>query len=140
MYRPSVLRWRVRREVLLLKAAGALALAVVTVLSHGDVRGMLLAGAGAVMLAVLALRDLLAPVRLTADGEGIVATKGFAGSERVPWGAVERIRVDRRVRFTSRTEFLEIETRDGLFLLSRFDLGVPVQQVADELCAFRTGL
>ncbi|WP_189235416.1 PH domain-containing protein [Planomonospora parontospora] len=139
MSRSSVLRWRVRREILILKAAGALALAVVTVLSQGDARGMLLAGAGTVMLAALALRDLLAPVRLSADGEGVVVTKGFAGSERVPWSEVERIRVDTRTRLTSRTELLEIETRDGVFLLSRFDLGVPVQQVADALRAFRTG-
>ncbi|GAT69790.1 hypothetical protein PS9374_05470 [Planomonospora sphaerica] len=139
MSRSPVLRWRVRREILVLKAAGALALAVATVLSQGDVRGMFLAGAGTVMLAVLALRDLLVPVRLSADGEGVVVTKGFAGSERVPWSQVERIRVDTRTRFTSRTELLEIETRDGLFLLSRFDLGAPVQQVADTLRAFRTG-
>ncbi|WP_449061470.1 PH domain-containing protein [Planomonospora algeriensis] len=139
MSRSPVLRWRVRREIFMLKAAGASALAVVTVVSHDDVRGMLLAGAGAVMLAVLALRDLLAPVRLSADGEGVVVAKGFAGAQRVPWSEVERIRVDTRIRFTSRTELLEIETRDGLFLLSRFDLGVPVQQVADALSAFRTG-
>jgi hypothetical protein len=139
MSRSPALRWRVRREILVLKVAGALVLAAVTALSHDDVRGMLLTGAGSAMLAVLALRDLLAPVRLTADGEGVVVTKGFAGSERVPWSDVERIRVDTRTRLTSRTELLEIETRDGLFLLSRFDLGVPVQQVADELRAFRTG-
>ncbi|MFC4062739.1 PH domain-containing protein [Planomonospora corallina] len=135
----SVLHWRVRREFLLLKAAGAAVAAVLTVLNLWDARGVLLAGGTTVMLTVLALRDLLVPVRLAADGDGIVVVKGFAGSARVPWSAVERIRVDTRTRFTSRTELLEIETEDALFLLSRFDLGAPVQEVADELRAFRTG-
>ncbi|GAA3130137.1 hypothetical protein GCM10010466_21040 [Planomonospora alba] len=138
MSRP-VLRWRVRRELLVVKAAGAAVAAVAAVLSLGDVRGVLLAGAAAVMLAGLALRDFLVPVRLAADGEGLTVAKGFAGTERVPWGEVERIRVDTRTRFASRTELLEIETGAGLFLLSRFDLGAPVREVADELRAFRTG-
>ncbi|MGC5014794.1 PH domain-containing protein [Streptosporangium sp. DT93] len=134
-----VLRWRVRRDLLVMKAVAALALAVLAVLSLDDLRGALLAGAASVVLAVLAARDLLAPVRLTADGEGLIVVKGFAGSERVPWRAVERIRVDSRTRFTSRTELLEIDTGEGIHLLSRFDLGVPCQEVADELRSFRTG-
>ncbi|GAA3003883.1 PH domain-containing protein [Streptosporangium longisporum] len=134
-----VLRWRVRRDLLIVKAVAALALAVLTVLSLGDLRGMLLAGTASLAMAVLAARDVLVPVRLTADGEGLVVVKGFAGSERVPWRAVERIRVDNRTRFTSRTELLEIDTGEGIHLLSRFDLGVPCQEVAEKLRSFRTG-
>lgn len=137
-----VLRWRVRRDLLVMKIVAALALAglaALAVLSLGDPRGAILAGAASAVLAVLAARDILAPVRLTADSEGLVVVKGFAGSERVPWRSVERIRVDRRTRFTSHTELLEIDTGEGIHLLSRFDLGVPCHQVADELHSFRMG-
>ncbi|MFD0884070.1 PH domain-containing protein [Streptosporangium algeriense] len=134
-----ILRWRVRRELLVVKVIAAFAFAVLTVLNLDDPRGMVLAGAAALVAAVLALRDLLAPVRLSADGEGLVVVRGFAGSQRVPWSAVERIRVDARTRFTSRTEFLEIDTGEEIFLLSRFDLGIPCREVADELRLFRTG-
>ncbi|MGV9776860.1 PH domain-containing protein [Streptosporangium sp. NPDC003464] len=134
-----VLRWRVRRDLLVLKAVAALAFAVATVLSIGDPRGMILAGAATLMMATLALRDVLAPVRLSADGEGLVVVRGFAGLQRVPWSAVERIRVDTRTRFASRTGVLEIDTGEAVFVLSQFDLGAPCQEVADELCSFRTG-
>ncbi|MER6829751.1 PH domain-containing protein [Streptosporangium sp. NPDC000563] len=134
-----VLRWRVRRDLLIMKIVGAFALAVLTILTLDDPRGAILAGAATAILTALVMRDLLAPVRLTADGEGLVVVRGFAGSERVPWSAVERIRVDTRTRFTSRTELLEIDTGEGIHLLSRFDLGVPCRQVADELRSFRTG-
>ncbi|GHE35115.1 hypothetical protein GCM10017673_42340 [Streptosporangium violaceochromogenes] len=128
-----------RREVLALKVVALVGFLTLAALSAGDPRGMLLAGAAAVVSAVLALRDVLVPVRLRADAEGLVVARGFTGSERLPWSAVERIRVDRRTRLTSRTELLEIDTGEAVFLLSRFDLGAPCEQVADELRSFRTG-
>ncbi|MGW4424098.1 PH domain-containing protein [Streptosporangium sp. NPDC004631] len=134
-----VLRWRVRRELFVLKVLAVVAFAMLALLSVGDPRGMILSGVGALVAAVLALRDVLAPVRLSVDDEGLVVVRGFAGSERVPWSSVERIRVDRRTRLTSRTELLEIDTGEAIFLLSRFDLGVPCQEVADELRSYRTG-
>jgi hypothetical protein len=135
----GVLHWRVRREFLILKIVATLVLATITVLTLGDLRGALLAGAAAVAAAVLALRDVLAPVRLSADEEGLVVVKGFAGSERLPWSTIERVRVDTQTRFTSRTELLEIDTGEGIFLLSRFDLGAPCQEVADQLRSLRRG-
>ncbi|MFF5206906.1 PH domain-containing protein [Streptosporangium sp. NPDC000396] len=134
-----VLRWRVRRELLVLKVVATIVFVLIAVLNLDDPRGVILADGAAVMAAGLALRDILAPVRLSADGEGLVVVKGFAGTERVPWNEVERIRVDTRTRFTSRTELLEIDTGETVFLLSRFDLGVPCRQVADELRSYRTG-
>ncbi|MFI7539578.1 PH domain-containing protein [Streptosporangium sp. NPDC049376] len=134
-----ILRWRVRRELLIVKVVAALAFAVLAVLNLDDPRGAILAGAAALVAATLALRDLLAPVRLSADGEGLIVVRGFAGAQRVPWSAVERIRVDTRTRFTSRMELLEIDTGEEIFLLSRFDLGIPCREVADELRVFRTG-
>jgi hypothetical protein len=135
----GVLHWRVRREFLILKIVATLVLATITVLTLGDLRGAFLAGAATVAAAVLALRDVLAPVRLSADGEGLVVVKGFAGSERLPWSMIERVRVDTQTRFTSRTELLEIDTGEGVFLLSRFDLGAPCQEVADQLRSLRRG-
>ncbi len=138
MSRP-ILHWRVRPELIVVKVVVALVFGVLAALSFDDPRGMILAGVAALVAAALSLRDILAPVRLSADGEGLVVARGFTGSERVPWSAIERIRVDRRARVTSRTEFLEIDTGEAIFLLSRFDLGAPCQEVADELRAFRTG-
>ncbi|MBB2913576.1 hypothetical protein FHS43_004880 [Streptosporangium becharense] len=134
-----VLRWRVRRDLVVVKAVATLVLAALAVLSVDDPRGMILAGVAALVTAVLTLRDVLVPVRLSADGEGLVVVKGFAGSERLAWNAVERVRVDSRTRFASRTELLEIDTGEAVYLFSRFDLGAPCQEVADELCAYRTG-
>ena len=47
--------------------------------------------------------------------------------------------MDTQTRFTSRTELLEIDTGEGIFLLSRFDLGAPCQEVADKLRSLRRG-
>ena len=57
-----------------------------------------------------------------------MVVKGFAGSERLPWSTIERVRVDTQTRLTSRTELLEIDTGEGIFLLSRFDLGAPCRR------------
>ncbi|WP_262403084.1 hypothetical protein [Actinomadura sp. CNU-125] len=58
--------WRVPPAQVAVKWAAALAVAALAALSAGDRQFLLLAGAAALGLAALALRDVLAPVRVAA--------------------------------------------------------------------------
>ncbi|GII95283.1 hypothetical protein Ssi02_55140 [Sinosporangium siamense] len=112
------------------KAVGALvclALAVFFALDQ-DTRGVVLAAPATVLLAVLAARDLIVPVRLAPDDDGLTMVVGFAGRHHVPWSEVTDIRVDVRRRLTSRTELLEVHTEEGLQVFSSYDLGVPCKE------------
>ncbi|MGI5212742.1 PH domain-containing protein [Plantactinospora sp. CA-290183] len=84
-----------------------------------------------------AARDLLAPVRLCADADGITVVSGYAGRRRIPWTEIERITVDTRPRLGLRTETLEIDTGSSLHLLGRYDLDAPPAEVAEALHAVR---
>ncbi|TDB75191.1 PH domain-containing protein, partial [Actinomadura sp. KC216] len=130
-------RWRVPRAQVAAKCAGAAAVTALAVFYRDDAQFLILAVAAAVGLNALALRDLLAPVRLAADGDGVTLVTGYAGRRRVPWDAVTAIRVDERRRLLLQTRILEIETGDDLHLLSAFDLGADVHDVADELYRLR---
>ena len=79
-----------------------------------------MAVAAALFLAVWGLRDLIAPVRLSADAEGVTVVSGFAGRRRLPWAAIERITVDTRTRRGLRSETLEIDTGEAIHLFSRW--------------------
>ncbi|TDD63628.1 PH domain-containing protein [Actinomadura rubrisoli] len=125
--------WRVPAKQLVAKWAAAAAVGALAVLNSGDVQRLLLAGVAALGLAVLALRDVLAPVRVAADHEGVTLVTGYAGRLRVPWDEVTAIRVDERRRLLLHTRLLEIETADDLHLFSAFDLGADVHDVADAL-------
>ncbi|TMQ89056.1 PH domain-containing protein [Actinomadura soli] len=130
-------RWRVPPAQVAVKCAGAAAVTALAVLYSHDPQFLFLAIAAAAGLNVLALRDLVAPVRLAADGDGVTVVTGYAGRRRVPWDAVTSIRVDERRRLLLHTRILEIETADDLHLLSAFDLGADVHDVADELYRLR---
>lgn len=133
-----VLRWRVPPAHALLKGLGA-ALLMVTAIARSDDRGLLLlAGVAALGCAALAARDMLAPVRLAADAEGVTVVTGFASRHRIPWTGVEGLRVDVRQRFGRRSALLEIETGAGLHQFSRFDLGVPPEDALEELKRLKT--
>lgn len=110
-----------------LKAGGAAVFAVLA--TRGDAPFMLLAGIAALALATLALRDVIVPVRLAADHEGITLVRGFAGRRRIPWEDIERIRLYESRRLGLRTRLLEIDTGDSLHLLSTHDLGAPPEEV-----------
>jgi hypothetical protein len=133
-------QWGVRREHVALKVAGAVVFTVVAVIAiRGDIPLMLLAGAAAVVLAVLAVRDILHPVRLSADPEGITLIRGFAGRERLPWPAIEQIRLYDSRRLGLRSRMLEIDTGESLRLLSTHDLGAPAEDVQERLRELRPG-
>ncbi len=121
------------------KGLGAVAV-VVLVFAFGrdDPVQWAMAVAVAAGLAVWALRDVVAPVRLAADHEGITVVTGFAGRRRLVWAQIERVRLDRRDRLGITTEMLEVDADDALFLFSMHDLGADpheVLEVLEKLCA-----
>lgn len=130
-------RWRVPPGHVVVKCAAAAAVTALLVLYSHDPQFLFLAGAAAVGLNVLALRDLIAPVRLAADGDGLTVVTGYASRHRLRWEQVVSIRVDERHRLLLHTRILEIETADDLYLLSAFDLGSDVHDAADELYRLR---
>ncbi|NVI91800.1 PH domain-containing protein [Actinomadura sp. BRA 177] len=130
-------RWRVPPGHVALKCAGAAAVTALIVLYSHDPQFLFLAGAAAIGLNALALRDLVAPVRLAADGDGLTVVSGYAGHRSIGWEDVRTIRVDERRRLLLHTRMLEIETSNDLHLLSAFDLGSDVHDVADELYRLR---
>lgn len=130
-------RWRVPPAQTAVKFAAAVACAALALVSLGDPQFVLLAGVVAVGAAVLAVRDVLAPVRLEADEDGLTAVRGYATRTRLAWREVDAVRVDERRRLLSKTMLLEIETEDDLIMFSRFDLGADVRDVAEALTELR---
>ena len=118
----------------MLKALGALALlALGLVFAGGDPVRPALAGLAAAGLLAWALRDVVAPVRLAVDRDGLTVLRGFAGRRRLPWDAVEAIRLDRRSRRGITAETLEIDAGESLHLFGRRDLDAPLDEVAAAL-------
>ena len=121
------------------KLLGAVALVVLVVAFGRDdpVQWVMTITVGAA-LAGWAARDLIVPIRLSADTSGVSMVTGFAGHRHVAWPQVERVRVDRRERRGLRNALLEIDTGDTLHLFSSYDLGAEPAEVADALNALRT--
>lgn len=130
---PASMRWGVSRGLIALKCAITAALVIAAVLFADDRAALAAAVTGAVVAGGYALRDLLVPDRLAADPDGLTIVSGYAGRHRVEWARIERIRVDSRTRAGLRTELLEIDTGDMLYLLSTYDLNARPADVADEL-------
>ena len=135
------LSWRVRPVLPVTKVLGAVALLVlVAAFGRRDPVQWVLAAAVALALTGWGLRDLLVPVRLTADPEGLTVIEGLASRRRVPWSEIERVRVDRRERLGLRSELLEVDAGESLYLFSAHELGADPEEVAAALTAFtRTG-
>ena len=136
MPRPAT-RWRVAPLPTLLKFAAALLLAAIAALSGAERERLLLAGVAALALGAYGLRDVLAPVRLSADDEGVTVVSGYAGHRQIPWAEVERVGVGEHRSFGLRTELLEIDTGESLHLFSRYDLGAPCEEAAETLAGLR---
>jgi len=97
-------------------------------------------GAAATLaVAVYALRDVIARERLRADRSGVVAVSGYANRRHLDWSQIERIVVDSRLRLGARTETLELDAGDHIFLYGRLDLGVPPAEAEAALIAVRPG-
>lgn len=132
-------QWRVPVAVPLVKLVGAAVLVVATVTIAHDLVGAALGLLVAAGLGASASRDLLLPVRLEADDEGVTVLAGFRGRRRYPWARIERIRVDDRRRLLGRSTMLEIDVDADLYFLSRYELGVHPNEVVEALTTLRTG-
>jgi len=132
------MQWRIKPVLPVSKLMGAVAVVVLAFAFAGrDPVRWVLAAVVAVALLVWALRDLLRPVRLAADAEGVTVVAGFAGRRRLPWAAIERVRVDRRTHRGLRSEMLELDAGEAIYLFSANDLGALPEDVAAALADLR---
>lgn len=129
------MQWSPRpaETVALVAVALGLGLALVVL----DAPGRVLVGGGALLLLVLAARDVLARPRLTAGPDG-VDVRTWTGRRHLPWSGLRlRVRESRRFGVPSRT--LELDTAAGpdddgvLVVLGRRDLGADPDEVARAL-------
>jgi hypothetical protein len=133
------MQWRVKPVLPVSKLMGSIALVVLAAaFAEGDRLRWALAGVAAAALAVWAVRDLIVPVRLTADSEGITVVTGFARRRHLPWSKIERVRVERTVRRGLRNELLEIDAGDTLYLYGAHDLGALPEDVCTTLADLRS--
>jgi alpha-beta hydrolase superfamily lysophospholipase len=132
-------RWRVSSTLIWVKIAALGAFALAAFVFADDTRTLVAIGAGAVIVLLYVLRDLLAPVRLEADADGLTVISGYFGHRRLAWAQIERIRVDQRNRMGLRSELLEIDAEDSLYLLSTYDLNAECDRVAAILRQLRDG-
>ncbi|GLY04971.1 MULTISPECIES: PH domain-containing protein [Actinoplanes] len=128
------MHWRVRPVLPITKLLGATAVVVLaTAFAGGDRVRWVIAAVIAAGLGLWALRDVLVPVRLTADADGVTVVTGFARRRHLPWSEVERVRVDTSVRRGLRSELLEIDTGEEIFVFGPHDLGAVPEDVATAL-------
>src|SRR4051794_21604261 len=95
---PAERSWRGNGRLTVVKFVAAAVFLLVSLLFLGDPVGLAVSLVTAVALVGFATRDLLAPVRLAADADGVTVVTGFNGRRRVPWAHVERVRLDERRR------------------------------------------
>lgn len=114
-------QWRVDRSMVVLKFVGAIAFAIIPQILGLNSASRLFGLGMCLVLAIYAFRDVAAPIRLSADAEGLTVIHGYAGHRRLAWSQIDRIRVDSR----RRAEFLEVDSGETLHLFSRYDLSMP---------------
>ncbi|MBU2663465.1 PH domain-containing protein [Actinoplanes bogorensis] len=132
------MQWRIKPVLPVSKVIAAVAVAVAAVAFAGyDPVRWILAAVLVLALLVWALRDVVRPVRLAADAEGVTVVTGFLGRRHLGWGQIERIRVDRRSHRGLRSEFLEVDAGDAIYLFSANDLGELPDEVATALADLR---
>jgi hypothetical protein len=128
--------FRVRTGVIVGKFAVS-ALLVLIAVTAGQGFSFWLGLVAAGLVAGYGLRDVLGRERLRADATGVRIGSGFAGHRELDWSQVERVRVDNRLRFGLRTDMLELDAGEQLFLLSRYDLGAEPRDAFEALEAVR---
>jgi hypothetical protein len=133
------MQWRIKPVLPVTKGMGAVAVVVLAVAFAGrdPVRWALALVVG-VLLAIWAVRDLIAPVRLAADSAGVTVITGFARRRHLPWAQIERVRVDVSSRRGLRSEMLELDAGESIFLFSAHELGALPEEVATALGDLRT--
>lgn len=127
-------QWRTPRKVPAGKFVVAAVVVLLTAYGADHVWQVVVAALVAAGVVGWAVRDLRAPVPLTADADGVTVRTGFSGRRWVPWSGVARVRVDVR----RRSRMLEVDTGDRLYLFSRYDLDVDLDDVAATLERLRS--
>jgi hypothetical protein len=133
---PTEVSFRVDGRLTAVRVAGTVVFLLLAYAFQAEPGRVLFAGAASLLCAVYAVRDLAAPRRLSADAEGVTVVTGFAGRRRLGWDQIDAVRVDQRRRLGTRTELLEIDTGDNLYLFSGYDLGVRCDEAAGALARF----
>jgi hypothetical protein len=129
------MQWSPRpgETVALVAVALGLGLALVVL----DAPGRLLVGTGALLLLVLAARDVLVRPRLAAHTNGL-EVRTWTGRRHLPWTGL-RVHVRESRRWGMRSRTLELDTPAGphddgvLVVLGRHDLGADPEEVARAL-------
>jgi hypothetical protein len=134
---PSAQAWRVSPPLTWAKVAAVVAFILVAVIYRDEPTRAVAAAFGAAVLGVYTARDLIAPVRLAADGEGVTVVTGYVRRQRLAWSTVERVRVDQHSRLGLRTEMLEIDAGESVHLFSTYDLNAPCSDVEESLRQLR---
>ncbi|QOC94436.1 PH domain-containing protein [Micromonospora craniellae] len=131
--------WRVRPALPILKLVGAVGLfALGLLLADGDLLRPALGVLTGAALAAWGVRDLVAPVHLAVDADGVTVPTGWwTGRRHLPWSTIETIEVDRRAGRGVGGPVLEIDTGESLHLFTRHDLAADPDEVADALRAAR---
>lgn len=132
------MQWRIKPVLPVTKGMGAVAVLVLAAaFGDGDSIRWSLAVIVSVALALWTLRDLVAPVRLAADTSGVTVVTGFARRRHLPWSQIERVCVDRTTRRGLRSEVLELDAGESIYLLGANDLGALPEDVAAALSDLR---
>ncbi len=132
------MQWRIKPVLPVSKLMGAVAVVVLAVaFAANDPIRWALAALAAVALTIWALRDLLAPVRLAADTDGVTVVTGFRSRRQLPWSRIQQVRVDSRTHRGLRSEMLELDTGDAIYQFSANDLGALPEDVAAILADLR---
>jgi hypothetical protein len=130
-------RYRVDSRLTALKAAGFVIFVLAALVLHADRPSLAFTSVAALVAGVYALRDVLVPYRLSADRDGVSVISGYAGTRRLAWSEIERVRLDERRRLGTRSNSLEIDTGDYLYLLSPYDLGADPADAVEALDRLR---
>ena len=122
--------WRIKPVLPVTKLLGAVAvLVLVFAFGRDDAVQWFLASAVSAGLAGWAVRDLVAPIRLAADAEGVTVIVGYARRHWLPWAQIAAVRLDRHDRFGISSDMVEIDADDALYLFSMHDLGAEPRDV-----------
>jgi len=133
---PEIVEWRVPRRATWGRFGGAAAVAALSLFAV-DLPQVIVALVAAAGLVAYAVRDLVAPVRLRLDPDGVVAVRGYAGRRAFPWSVIESVRLDSRLRLGIRAEAIELDAGDDILVFGATDLGVPVREAVRTVERFR---
>jgi hypothetical protein len=126
-------RFRCDQRFMWVKFIGAAIFIATPIVARASATGLIVGAIVGAGLVVYGARDVLAPVRLAADTDGVTVTAGFAGHRRLAWSEIDRVRLDERSRYGGRQALLEVDAGESLHFFSRYDLGMPPAEALELL-------